>query len=168
MASPYRQSGERFPRVGSVMHMAGNDSPGHADEGGEAPCYAHLFEDLESQPLSGSRSTTEETLTDAIERLRRGGYEVDFVATDDSRLMCVACGAVYDPAVIGIDHTVRFEAIPIRTTKPYSSRCTAPMAAWVCTARRSVRRRRRPTPGCCDCWPAESDRPSRPQAPVAW
>jgi hypothetical protein len=117
MTSPYRQSGERFPRVGSVMHMAetqgdGIQSPSHTDEGGEAPCYAHLFDDPEpapSPPMHGSRSTTEETLTDAIERLRESGYEVDFVATDDSRLMCLACDAVYDPAVIGIDHTVRFE-----------------------------------------------------------
>jgi hypothetical protein len=117
MASPYRQSGERFPRVGSVMHMPesqgdGFQSPAHADEGGEAPCYAHLLDDPEpglSAPMHGSRSTTEETLTDAMQRLRRRGYEVDFVATDDSRLMCLACHAVYDPAVIGIDHTVRFE-----------------------------------------------------------
>ncbi|HEY4608054.1 MAG TPA: hypothetical protein VIH06_02595, partial [Ilumatobacteraceae bacterium] len=73
MTSRYRQTGERFPRVGSVMYMEGNDLPGHADEGGEAPCYAHLFEDLDSEPLAadpGSRSTTEETLTDAMERLR--------------------------------------------------------------------------------------------------
>ena len=92
--------------------MDGNDLPGPADQGGEAPCYAHLFEDLESEPLaavSGSRSTTEETLTDAMERLRRHGYEVDFAATSDGLLMCAACNAEYDPAVIGIDHTVRFE-----------------------------------------------------------
>jgi hypothetical protein len=88
------------------------DLPGHADEGGEAPCYAHLFEDLDSpppEPTHGSRSTSEETLTDAIDRLRADGYEVDFAATNDGRLICLACGAVYDPAVIGIDHTVRFE-----------------------------------------------------------
>src|SRR5881275_2331270 len=62
MTSPYRRTGERFPRVGSVTDMDGNDLPGHADEGGEAPCYAHLFEDLDAEPLAavaGSRSTTE-------------------------------------------------------------------------------------------------------------
>src|SRR3954453_1031195 len=47
MTSRYRQTGERFPRVGSVTYMEGNDLPGHGDEGGEAPCYAHLFEDLD-------------------------------------------------------------------------------------------------------------------------
>src|SRR3954468_14589090 len=113
MTSPYRQTGERFPRVGSVMSMDGNDLPGHADEGGEAPCYAHLFEDSDSEPLApmhGSRSTTEETLTDAIERLRARGYKADFAATSDGRLICLACQAVYDPSAIDIDHTVRFEA----------------------------------------------------------
>src|SRR3954454_10560841 len=92
--------------------MDGTDLPGHADEGGEAPCYAHLFDDLDSQPLAaapGSRSTTEETLTDAMQRFRGRGYEVDFAATSDGLLRCLACDAVYDPAVIGIDHTVRFE-----------------------------------------------------------
>jgi len=50
-----------------------------------------------------------ETMTDAIARLRTIGYEVDFAATTDGRLVCLECGVVYDPGVIGIDHTVRFE-----------------------------------------------------------
>jgi len=83
-----------------------------ADEGGEAPCYAHLFEDEEegtAMTSPQSPSIGEETMTDAVVRLRAIGYEVDFAATSDGRLVCVACGAVYDPGVIAIDHTVRFE-----------------------------------------------------------
>ena len=83
-----------------------------ADEGGEAPCYAHMFEEVDTEPgavTPGSPSIGEETMTDAIVRLRAVGYEVDFAATSDGRLMCVACGTVYDPEVIAIDHTVRFE-----------------------------------------------------------
>jgi hypothetical protein len=84
-----------------------------ADEGGEAPCYAHMFEEAERDSNAvatpGSPSVGEETMTDAIVRLRAVGYEIDFAATIDGKLMCVACGVVYDPEVIAIDHTVRFE-----------------------------------------------------------
>jgi hypothetical protein len=91
--------------------MDGIELPGHADEGGEAPCYAHLLDgdSAAHKEMPPSPSITEETLTDAIDRLRGSGYEVDFAATDDGRLVCLACDAVYDPAVIVIDHTVRFE-----------------------------------------------------------
>jgi hypothetical protein len=84
----------------------------HADEGGEAPCYAHMLEDADAVPgvtPPVSPSAGEETLTDAIDRLRRDGYEVDFVAASGGRLACLACDAVYDAEVIVIDHTVRFE-----------------------------------------------------------
>ena len=92
--------------------MNGRELPGDTDQGGEAPCYAHLFEEAESAPLSSSPtspSSTQETLTEAIDRMRTRGYEVDFASTSDGLLVCLACDAVYDPAVIAIDHTVRFE-----------------------------------------------------------
>ena len=54
-------------------------------------------------------SASEETLVEAIARLRSEGYGSDFAATADGRLLCRACDAVCDPASMRIEHRVRFE-----------------------------------------------------------
>ncbi|MEY2582072.1 MAG: hypothetical protein QOE09_1921 [Ilumatobacteraceae bacterium] len=96
---------------------------GVTDEGGEAPCFAHLFDDptsLSDDPIEladvgltpeppRSPSIHEETLTEAMQRLRKVGYETDLYATDDGRLECGSCGKRYDPLSMTIDETVRFE-----------------------------------------------------------
>ncbi len=56
-----------------------------------------------------SPSIHEETLTDAIQRLRADGYLADLSATKDGNLICHSCGQTYDPLALTIDHTVRFE-----------------------------------------------------------
>ncbi len=50
-----------------------------------------------------------ETLSEAIERLHRAGYDADFVATGDGQLRCPACNSVHDPAEMTIHEQVRFE-----------------------------------------------------------
>jgi hypothetical protein len=87
----------------------GGQLPGAIDEGGEAPCFAHLFEDPTMTEPPRSPSVHEETLTQAINRLRAEGYENELSATADGRLMCGSCGETYDPLSMQIDHTVRFE-----------------------------------------------------------
>src|SRR4026209_2292837 len=87
----------------------GGQLPGAIDEGGEAPCFAHLFEDPTMTEPPRSPSVHEETLTQAIHRLRAAGYETELPATADGRLMCGSCGETYDPLSMQIDHTVRFE-----------------------------------------------------------
>ena len=52
---------------------------------------------------------TDHTLTNSINRLRAAGYTHDLRATDDGMLRCEQCGAVEDPATMGVDETVRFE-----------------------------------------------------------
>ena len=93
--------------------MNGSTDSGHLldaiDEGGEAPCFAHLFEDPTMTEAPRSPSVHEETLTDAINRLRAAGYEAEFSATVDGHLTCGSCGQTYDPLSMEIDHTVRFE-----------------------------------------------------------
>jgi hypothetical protein len=51
----------------------------------------------------------DDTLTEAIGRLRADGYTDDLAATDDGRLACAQCGVVEDPLTMRIDRTVRFE-----------------------------------------------------------
>ena len=92
----------------------GGQVPGGIDEGGEAPCFAHLLEDpnMPEGPAAEpppSPSAHEETLTDAIQRLRGEGYLADLSATEDGNLICHSCGQTYDPLALTIDHTVRFE-----------------------------------------------------------
>ncbi len=50
-----------------------------------------------------------ETMTEAISRLRRDGFALDFTATDDGRLRCGACGANHEPSAMVIDEIVRYE-----------------------------------------------------------
>ena len=50
-----------------------------------------------------------ETVLDATARLRAAGYGGDFVATEDGRLRCAACGTEHDPAAMVIDEVVRYE-----------------------------------------------------------
>jgi hypothetical protein len=92
----------------------GVPSSGVSDEGGEEPCFAHLFEDPASADANSSEpppspSIHEETLTEAIQRLRAEGYLADLSATEDGNLICHSCGQTYDPLALTIDHTVRFE-----------------------------------------------------------
>jgi hypothetical protein len=53
----------------------------------------------------------DDTLTEAISRLRADGYADDLAATDDGRLACAQSGVVEDPVTMRIDHTVRFEGV---------------------------------------------------------
>ena len=87
----------------------GGQLPGAIDEGGEAPCFAHLFEDPTMTEPPPSPSAHEETLTDAIERLRADGYTAELSATEEGNLLCRSCGKTYDPLSLQIDHRVRFE-----------------------------------------------------------
>jgi hypothetical protein len=87
----------------------GGQVPGGIDEGGEAPCFAHLFEDATMTEPPRSPSVHEETLTDAIQRLRGEGYLADLSATEDGNLICHSCGQTFDALALTIDHTVRFE-----------------------------------------------------------
>jgi hypothetical protein len=87
----------------------GGQLPGAIDEGGEAPCFAHLFEDPTMTEPPRSPSVHEETLTDAINRLRADGYVAELSATEDGHLLCRSCGKTYDPLSLQIDHRVRFE-----------------------------------------------------------
>lgn len=50
-----------------------------------------------------------ETMTEATQRLRAGGYTQDVEATDDGELRCPACGSSHDPGSVEIDEQVRFE-----------------------------------------------------------
>lgn len=50
-----------------------------------------------------------ETLSEAIERLRKAGYDADFVPTEDGRLRCPACGTSHEPGTMTIDEQLRFE-----------------------------------------------------------
>ena len=49
-----------------------------------------------------------ETLHEAIARLRELGYTQDWYAEDGS-LRCGVCDVAYDPAIVTVDHIVRFE-----------------------------------------------------------
>ena len=50
-----------------------------------------------------------ETLTDAMNRLRKDGYSVDFSATEDGQLRCGACGVSEEPENMSVVVTERFE-----------------------------------------------------------
>lgn len=50
-----------------------------------------------------------ESLTDAMDRLRRGGYTSDLTALADGSLRCRSCNARCDPAAAVVDQIVRFE-----------------------------------------------------------
>ncbi len=50
-----------------------------------------------------------DTLVGALTSLRALGYTSNFLATDGGRLTCSECGTELDPAVMEIDHTIRFE-----------------------------------------------------------
>jgi hypothetical protein len=50
-----------------------------------------------------------ETLSDAIDRLRARGYELDLYAAADGRLRCGTCNREFEPATFSIEETVRFE-----------------------------------------------------------
>jgi hypothetical protein len=52
-----------------------------------------------------------ETLLEATSRLRSAGYDVEFNATEDGQLRCVACGDDHDPTEIVIDQVVRYEGM---------------------------------------------------------
>lgn len=54
-------------------------------------------------------SAGEETLVDAINRLRRQGFTLDFYATADGQLGCRGCAGSVDPAAMQLEHRVRFE-----------------------------------------------------------
>lgn len=121
MTSPYRRPWRTELRpTDSLRAMNGSTDgvqlPGAIDEGGEAPCFAHMFEDaIESTGVDPIRqppespSVHEETLTEAIQRLRADGYMADLSATEDGRLLCRSCGKNYDPLSLQIDDRVRFE-----------------------------------------------------------
>ena len=50
-----------------------------------------------------------ETLSEAIERLRKAGYDADFVPTEEGRLRCPACDTEHAPGEMTIDEELRFE-----------------------------------------------------------
>jgi hypothetical protein len=50
-----------------------------------------------------------ETVTDALTRLRAGGYTADFYATHQGQLACRGCNRTMDPTDVQVDHTIRFE-----------------------------------------------------------
>ena len=50
-----------------------------------------------------------ETVTDALTRLRAGGYTSDFFATDQGELACRGCDRTMNPADVHVDQTIRFE-----------------------------------------------------------
>ncbi len=50
-----------------------------------------------------------DTLIDAIARLRELGFTHDLSASEDGLLVCGECAVAEDPAVVTIDHTLRFE-----------------------------------------------------------
>ncbi len=50
-----------------------------------------------------------ETLVEAMQRLRGGGYAHDFVASHDGSLVCRSCGTSQAPEAVEIRETVRFE-----------------------------------------------------------
>jgi hypothetical protein len=52
-----------------------------------------------------------ETLTEAINRLRRDGYRHDFAAVAGAKLRCGACGNEVDAAGLMITEVVRFEGV---------------------------------------------------------
>ena len=55
------------------------------------------------------RCTPVETLSEAIERLRKASYGADFSATEAGRLHCEACDSTHEPADMTIDEELRFE-----------------------------------------------------------
>ena len=54
-------------------------------------------------------SSSEETMVDAIDGLRRIGFTTDFFATADGQLGCRGCDGSHDPAEMRLAHRVRFE-----------------------------------------------------------
>ena len=54
-------------------------------------------------------SAREETLVDAINRLRRQGFTLDFYATADGQLGCRGCARSVDPSEVQLEHRVRFK-----------------------------------------------------------
>lgn len=67
-----------------------------------------------------------ETVLEAVTRLRRSGYGVDFTATPDGLVRCGACGTDHDPEGMDIDETVRYEGVsdPADEAIVLAVRCT--------------------------------------------